>query len=241
MLDAEVYAVRSVTIIEIMGRNAGWLTAAALAARKYPEDNPVLIYLPETDFDMADMLHRVRDLLSKRNSVVICVSEGIHDASGRLICNLEHSTGTDVFGHQLLAGAGKVLENKIREEIGVKVRSVELNITQRSSAVQASFTDVSEAAACGMKGVSLALEGQSGVMVTMHRQDTPMLYTIEYRGTKVGNVSNQVRSFPLEWISAEGTDIKIDFMNYLAPLIQGESFPPMENGLPRFLYRRQSV
>ncbi|MBQ7059580.1 MAG: 6-phosphofructokinase [Firmicutes bacterium] len=241
VMDAEVYQTKAVTIVEIMGRNAGWLTAAAKAARKYPEDNPVLIYLPEVNFYMDQMLNDVRELLKTKNAIVICISEGIHDEHGTLICEMGGRSATDVFGHKLLAGAGKVLENTIRQELGVKVRSVELNVTQRSSAVEASFTDVMEAVACGVKGVELAMEGWSGFMVTMHRIEDKVLYDIDYRGTKVTNVSNEVKSFPEKWITKGGTDISDEFLSYLIPLIQGESYPPMENGLPRFIYRKQSI
>ena len=187
------------------------------------------------------MLDEVRELLKHKNAVVICISEGIHDANGTLVCELGGSSAKDVFGHKLLAGAGKVLENTIRQELGVKVRSVELNVTQRASAFEASFTDVTEAVACGVKGVEFAMEGNSGLMVTMHRTNEKLLYSIDYRGTKVSNVSNEVRSFPVEWITRDGTDISETFLSYLIPLIQGESYPPMENGLPRFLYRKQSI
>ncbi len=241
VMDADVYDLSAVTVIEIMGRNAGWLTAAAKASRKYHGDNPLLIYLPEVDFDMEDMLRRVRELLKSHSAVVICISEGIHDADGTLICEYGHSSQTDVFGHKLLAGAGKTLENIIRDRIGVKVRSVELNVAQRCSALEASFTDVTEAAACGVKGVALAIEGQSGMMVTMHRDREELIYSIDYRGTRVDQVSNAVKAFPKEWITGEGTDIADEFLSYLIPLIQGESYPPMEDGLPRFLYRKQSV
>ena len=240
VMDAEVYQTKAVTIVEIMGRNAGWLTAASKAARKFPEDNPVLIYLPELDFSIDQMLDRIRELLKTRNALVICISEGIHDDRGTLVCELGNENGIDVFGHKLLAGAGEVLEDVIRKELGIKVRNVELNVTQRCSAMEASFTDITEAAACGMKGVQLALEGGSGLMVTMHRADS-LLYTIEYKGTNVADVSNEVKCFPREWISQDGSDINDDFLAYLIPLIQGESYPPMENGLPRFLYRKQSM
>ena len=239
VLDAEVYETKAVTIVEIMGRNAGWLTAAAKAARKYPGDNPVLIYLPEVDFYIDNMLDELKDNFKTRNALVVCISEGIHDAYGRLICEIGSESATDVFGHKLLAGAGKVLENIIRRELGVKVRSVELNVTQRSNAVEASFTDMTEAISCGLKGVQLALEGANGQMVTMRRKDDKLVYTIEYEGIDASRVSNEVKCFPLEWINPTGTDISDEFLEYLTPLIQGETYPAMENGLPRFLYRKQ--
>jgi len=146
VLDSEVYHTKSVTIVEIMGRSAGWLTAASVLARKYEGDNPVLIYLPEADFDLEDMLIRVKTLLESKQNLIICVSEGIHDQSGKLICEYEQEIATDVFGHKNLTGCGKILENTIKQRLGVKVRSVELNITQRSNAIEASLTDVEEGA-----------------------------------------------------------------------------------------------
>lgn len=237
VLDSEVYHTKSVTIIEIMGRSAGWLTAASVLARKYEGDNPVLIYLPEADFDLEEMLARVAALLESKSNLIICVSEGIHDQSGKLICEYEQEIATDVFGHKNLTGCGKILENMIKERLGVKVRSVELNITQRSNAVEASLTDVEEAQRCGEEGVRLALQGESGVMVGMERKNTDS-YEIQYKAVDVAQVCNQEKLFPKSWIIKDGSDITQDFVQYALPLIQGESRPLMENGLPLFLYRK---
>ncbi len=237
VLDAEVYNTRSVNIIEIMGRAAGWLTAASVLARKYEGDNPAMIYLPETDFDVEQMLVKLKALIDSKKNVVICVSEGIHDKEGKLICEYEQEVSTDVFGHKNLTGSGKTLENIIKARLGVKVRSVELNITQRANAVEASLTDVNEAQQCGQEGVKMALEGKTGLMVSMQRvSDSP--YTIEYKGLDVNLVCNQEKMVPAEWITNEGTDIGPEFINYARPLIQGESLPPMEDGLPVVLYRK---
>ena len=237
VLDAEVYNTRSVNIIEIMGRAAGWLTAASVLARKYEGDNPAMIYLPETDFDIEQMLVKLKALIDVKKNVVICVSEGIHDKDGKLICEYEQEVSTDVFGHKNLTGSGKTLENIIKARLGVKVRSVELNITQRANAVEASLTDVNEAQQCGQEGVKMALDGKTGLMVSMQRvSDSP--YTIEYQGVDVNLVCNQEKMVPTEWITNEGTDIGPEFITYARPLIQGESLPPMEDGLPVVLYRK---
>jgi 6-phosphofructokinase 1 len=237
VLDAEVYNTRSVNIIEIMGRAAGWLTAASVLARKYEGDNPTMIYLPETDFDVEQMLVKLKALIDTKKNVVICVSEGIHDKEGKLICEYEQEVSTDVFGHKNLTGSGKTLENIIKARLGVKVRSVELNITQRANAVEASLTDVNEAQQCGQDGVKMALEGKTGLMVSMQRvSDAP--YTIEYKGVDVNLMFNQEKMVPAEWIINQGTDIGPEFINYARPLIQGESLPPMEDGLPVLLYRK---
>lgn len=238
VLDAEVYNTKSVNIIEIMGRAAGWLTAASVLARKYKGDNPALIYLPETDFDLEEMLIRLQELLDTKKNVVICVSEGIHDRSGRLICEYEQEVASDVFGHKNLTGCGKLLENVIKDRLGVKVRSVELNITQRANAVEASLTDVDEAQQCGQEGVRMALSGQTGLMVGMQRvSDEP--YQIRYQGVDVNQVCNREKLVPAEWITEGGTDVGPEFIRYARPLIQGESRPPMEDGLPVLLYQKR--
>ncbi len=239
VLDAEVYQQDAVTIVEIMGRNAGWLTAAASLARKFEGDNPVLIYLPEVDFDPEEMIQKIRELLKERYAVVVCVSEGIHDKDGMLVCEMAHGAAKDVFGNKQMSGCGKVLEQLVRLSLGVKVRSVELNVTQRASAIEASLTDVEEAFECGRQGVLAALDGKTGCMISMERiSDDP--YRIQYTAKPVGEVSNEVRTVPTDWITEDHADVKERFKTYALPLIQGESKPPMEDGLPVFLYRDQS-
>ena len=130
-LDSGVYKQDSVTIIEIMGRHAGWLTAASALARKFKGDNPILIYLPERAFDVEEFIKSIKNALSYTNNVVICVSEGIKDSSGRFICEYESNVKTDNFGHKMLTGCGKYLEGLVKDRLGIKVRSIELNVTQR--------------------------------------------------------------------------------------------------------------
>lgn len=237
VMDSEVYNTKSVTLVEIMGRSAGWLTAASVLARKYKEDNPVLIYLPEASFDVENMLERIQALLKTKQNLIICVSEGIHDQNGKLICEYQQEIATDVFGHKNLTGCGKVLENIIKERLGIKVRSVELNITQRANAIEASLSDVDEAQTCGQEGVCAALQGNTGIMIGMQRSEAAS-YQIAYQAVNVNQVCNQEKLFPQEWITNEGTDIDEKFITYALPLIQGESRPPMENGLPVLLYRK---
>ena len=151
--DANVYEKKSVTIIEIMGRHAGWLTAASALARKYEGDNPLFIYLPEVAFDQDAFLRDLEKAFEKNCNLIVCVSEGIHDADGTFICEYDSSVGTDTFGHKMLAGCGKYLENLVRSRLGVKARSVELNVSQRCSATLISATDQQEAIAAGKSGV----------------------------------------------------------------------------------------
>ena len=169
-IDANVYEKKSVTIVEIMGRHAGWLTAASALARKYKDDNPLLIYLPETTFDQEAFLKAVEKSFEKNCNVIVCVSEGIHDAEGTFICEYDSSVGTDTFGHKMLAGCGKYLENLVRSRLGVKARSVELNVSQRCSVSMMSATDQMEAVTAGNFGVQAALNGETGKMVSFLRE-----------------------------------------------------------------------
>lgn len=237
VMDANVYDTHSVTIIELMGRHTGWITAASVLARKYEGDNPVLIYLPEVVFDVNEFVDRVKNELNIRNNVIICVSEGIKDSSGMFICEYASKTGVDNFGHKMLTGCGKYLENIIKKELGVKVRSVELNVNQRCKAALASLTDIDEAVMAGKKGMEMALSGETGKMVAFVREEAKD-YHIQYEGVDCELVCNQEKMMPREWISEDGTDVSDDFKEYVIPLIQGETKAAMENGLPKYCYRK---
>lgn len=238
VLDASVYEQKAVTIIELMGRHAGWLTAASVLARKKKEDNPVLIYLPESNFDLENFARDLKQALEKRNCVIVCVSEGISDASGKFICEYGSEASVDNFGHKMLTGCGKVLENFVRNRFGVKVRSVELNVSQRCSGMVVSGTDVEEAALAGMEGVKGALKGETGKMVAFARISNPgEEYRMECRFVDVNQVCNQEKAVPAEWITGDGNDIGEKFIQYALPLIQGEPERIMENGIPKYLYR----
>lgn len=230
--DAYSYVMKSVTIVEIMGRDAGWLTAASALARNSYSPAPHLIYLPETDFDAEQFLSDVRGLLDRYNNVIVAVSEGIHDANGSYI-----STGEgrkDAFGHSQLGGAGKALEYLVKDNIHVKVRSVEINVLQRSAAHLSSAADLSEAFASGKKAVALAEEGVTASMVTMVRtSNTP--YTIDYSCAEIKNIANEAKSIPRAWINEAGNDVTRELVDYLAPLIQGETAVAYENGLPQYM------
>lgn len=237
VMDANVYDTHSVTIIELMGRHAGWITAASVLARKYKGDNPVLIYLPEVAFDVKKFVQRVKLELNKKHNVIVCVSEGIKDSEGKFICEYSSEAGVDTFGHKMLTGCGKYLENVIKEELGVKVRSVELNVNQRCKAALASMTDIEEAIMAGRNGVKAGLDGETGKMIAMKREDTEE-YSIVYETVDCSEVCNQEKVVPREWISEDGTDILQGFIDYVLPLIQGESLTPIENGLPKYCYRK---
>lgn len=236
-LDASVYQQKAVTIVELMGRHAGWLTAASALARKFEGDNPVLIYLPEADFELEQFAKDLKAALDKRNSVVVCVSEGISDASGTFICEYGDEAMIDNFGHKMLTGCGKVLENFIRHRFGVKVRSVELNVSQRCSGMLSSETDIEEAVMAGREGVRAATAGETGKMVAFERRQTDP-YQIECSLVDVNLVCNREKKVPMEWITGNGSDVGPEFLNYALPLIIGEPKHPMEHGIPRYLYRK---
>ena len=236
-LDASVYNQQAVTIIELMGRGAGWLTAASVLARKYQQDNPLLIYLPEAPFDFENFSADLTEALGKRPDVIVCVSEGISDISGRLICEYNDEARLDNFGHKMLTGCGKVLENFVRNHFGIKVRSVEVNVSQRCSGMLLSETDVTEASQAGSFGVCAALSGSTGKMVSFKRTgDAP--YAMECTLEDVDEICNREKPFPTAWITGRTNDISPEFYPYVLPLIQGEPKRIMSQGLPVYAWRR---
>lgn len=237
-IDANVYEKKSVTIIEIMGRHAGWLTAASVLARKYVGDNPLLIYLPEVAFDENEFLAKVEAAFEKNCNVIVCVSEGIHDKEGTFICEYDSSVGVDNFGHKMLAGCGKYLENLVRSKLGVKARSVELNVSQRCSSTMMSAADQQEAVMAGKFGVQAALKGETGKMISFVRESNAP-YKLVCGLEDVNEICNKEKGVPLEWITEGGSDIGPEFIEYAAPLVQGTVNVPMgEDGLPAFAYRK---
>lgn len=237
-IDASVYDnKKSVTIIEIMGRHAGWLTAASALARKFDGDNPLLIYLPEAVFDTESFLQKVKEALEHTANVVVCISEGIRDKDGKFICEYSHSVGIDTFGHKMLTGSGKYLENLVKDHIGVKVRSIELNVCQRCSSSMLSKTDHEEAIHSGSFGVISAKNGETGKMVALKRSSLDT-YDIQYILKDVNQICNQEKVVPSDWIINAGTNISEEFIRYMLPLIQGSVSVPMENGVPVFAYRK---
>ena len=213
--DANVYEKKSVTIIEIMGRHAGWLTAASALARKYDGDNPLFIYLPEVAFDQDVFLKDLEKAFEKNCNLIVCVSEGIHDADGTFICEYDSSVGTDTFGHKM-------------------------NGSQRCSASLISATDQKEAITAGKFGVQAALNGETGKMVSFIRQtDSEGNYQMVCGLEDVNAICNEEKTVPLTWITSDGHDVTEDFIRYARPLIQGNIEVPLgEDGLPKFVYRK---
>ena len=242
-IDASVYDNKqSVTIVEIMGRHAGWLTAASALARKFKNDNPVLIYLPEVAFDQDAFIEKIKSSLETTSNLVVCISEGIHTADGTFICELGSEVGVDTFGHKMLTGSGKYLENLVKERLGVKVRSVELNVSQRCSSAMLSKTDQKEAIASGSFGVTAAIKGETGKMVAFKRQSPLTLdadYVLNYATEDVNEICNKEKTVPLEWISEDGSDVTEAFLAYARPLVRGNVLIPTdEDDLPKFAYRK---
>lgn len=230
--DTFIYAVKSVTIVEIMGRDAGWLTAAAALARNSYNNAPHLIYLPEVAFSKEAFIEDVKKLLALRNNVIVAVSEGIRDKNGNYISATK--AAADTFGHSQLSGTGKALEYMIKEELGVKVRSIELNVLQRCASHTASLTDLNESFQLGLKAVEGAEQGKTMCMLTMHRTSQHP-YCINIHFSPVDDIANQAKSIPREWINEAGNDVMPELLDYMRPLIQGEPDLKYEEGLPIYL------
>ena len=232
--DCHVYAKKAVTIVEVMGRNAGWLTAASALARVNGELGPSLIYLCEPAFDKEKFIEDVKGKLEKQDAVLIAVSEGVKNADGRYISEDVQSNAVDAFGHSYIAGSAKVLEELVREKIGCKVRSIELNLMQRCASHIASATDITEAKMLGMKACQCAIEGNGGCMAAIVRvSDKP--YEVKFDAIPVSRVSNQEKVVPVDYISDSQNDVTQKMMDYLVPLIQGEANVAYENGIPKHI------
>ena len=232
--DCNVYDVKAVTIVGVMGRNAGWLTAASALARNNGGKGPNLIYLCEPVFSIEKFIKDVRKQLEQYDSVLVAVSEGIKDEKGSYISESVQSGAVDTFGHSYIAGSARVLEDVVRREIGCKVRSIELNLMQRCASHMASATDVQESKMLGMTACQLALAGESGLMASVERcSNSP--YQVKFKGVLVSEVSNQEKTVPADYINEEGNDVTVKMIEYLNPLIQGEISMICENGIPKHM------
>ena len=228
--DSSVYSVDSVTIVEIMGRDTGWLTASSAILHATGEVAPHLIYLPETQFSVKQFLDDIRQVQKKYCSVIVAISEGI-SLSEEDIGDQFQSGKSDNFGHKYLAGAGKALEKIVERELKCKVRSIELNVMQRCSSHLSSQRDIEEAEAVACEAVKAALNGQSGKMMTFKRlSNNP--YSVRIESIDVEMAANRVKYFPLEWINKEGNSVTKEAIDYCLPLVQGELNFHMQNGIP---------
>ncbi len=233
--DARVYDTGTITILEIMGRNAGWLTAAAALA-SYKGAGPDLIYLPERDFNMEDFLSRVQDIYNKAGKVIVAVSEGIKDKDGRYISEYgsDMTKSTDSFGHVQLGGLAYTLANFVREKTGAKIRAIEFSLLQRCAAHVASKTDIDEAVLAGQEAVKAAVSGKTDYMVAFERSPGKD-YKCNIKLIPLDDVANKEKTIPDEWITADGVGVTQDFIDYALPLVQGETFLPKQDGLPKFV------
>ena len=232
--DSSIYKLNAVTIVEIMGRNAGWLTAASALARTQNSDAPDLIYLPEVPFVKENFLNDIREVFKKKRSVIIAVSEGIKTEDGEFLDSDSKYAKRDAFGHILHSGTGKVLETMVYREFKCKVRSIELNVLQRCAMHLASAVDLDESFEIGRYAVKTSMSGETGVMMVFNRiGNNP--YTIECDFKDVSSIANQEQRIPVKWINKEHNDITKELYDYLYPLIQGEVMLQYENGVPCYM------
>lgn len=230
--DARVYDTGIVCIIEIMGRHAGWLTAAASLASEYGA-GPDLIYLPETDFDMDKFLADVERVYKANGNCMVAVSEGIHYADGSFVSEAKTSA-TDGFGHAQLGGLAALLANAVKERTGAKVRGIELSLLQRCGAHLASETDIEESFMAGKAAVENAVAGNTDKMVAFERETVDGHYACKTKLLSLTDVANYEKKVPLEWINADHNGVTHEFVEYALPLIQGETRLPKADSLPRF-------
>jgi 6-phosphofructokinase 1 len=222
-----------VSILEVMGRNAGWIAAgAALAKRRdHPHDPPHLIYLPETPFSAEKFVEDVRRVLKREKYCLVVVGEGLVDKDGNYVAT--DSASTDAFGHAQLGGAGEYLKGLVEQQVGVKARTAKLGIAQRAAAHCSSKTDNDEAFLAGQAAVKAAIAGETDKMVVLVRGDTDH-YTCETGLAPLNEIANGVKKLPTEWINEDGVSMNFQFFRYALPLIQGEVPVPYDNGLPLF-------
>ncbi len=237
MIDTAVYPIPSVTIVEVMGRNAGWLTASSVLARAHGFTGPHLIYLPELPFNPDKFIEQVENKLQSETSVLVAVSEGVRLANGDYVAQAS-SGAVDMFGHAALGGVADALGNMVRANLeekypGLKVRSVDPSVLQRVAMHLASGTDLEEAKMCGIYAVEAALAGISDKMVCIKRVSNHP-YLVRYELEDLCKVANHEKKVPLEWICDDGTNVTQEMVNYLLPLFRGKTDVCYEDGLPRF-------
>ena len=229
--DTAVYTVPAVTIVEIMGRDTGWLTAASALGRIVTGVEPDLVYLPERNFSYEEFYADLKAALARHPNVVVAVSEGIHLADGTLVGEGTQSGAVDVFGHKYLAGTAKALESAVKAEIGCKVRSIELNLPQRCAGHLVSAQDITESLEAGRNAVAAAATGVTREMMTIRRVSTAP-YAFEIGHEDISKIANQTRYVPDEFINERANHVTDECLAYLLPLIQGERYPEYRDGLP---------
>ncbi len=231
----------TVLLVEIMGRHAGWLTAAAALAQGDDCSGADAIYLPERVFDIDQFVAHIEEVAKTKNTIVIAVSEGVRLADGRFVCELGGGADSvDVFGHKQLSGCALTLANIVATMTGFKTRAIEFSTLQRAASHMASMTDINEATQAGYHGVEAAAEGKTGVMVVMQRI-SQQPYFCKMDTYDIHNIANGEKTVPVEWITEDGRGLTEEMLNYLRPLIMGEVMPVYVDGLPAHLVRRTDI
>ncbi|MCL2772207.1 MAG: 6-phosphofructokinase [Oscillospiraceae bacterium] len=232
--DSAIYDIKSATIVEIMGRDAGWLTAAAALPRLNCGEVPSLIYLPEIEFSDERFIADIEKEFNKNKNIVIAVSEGIKYADGRYICetlNSQKCHDVDIFGHKWLSGTADMLKYTVKERFGCKVRSIELNTPQRCASHTSSLCDLNESVEIGRRAVETAASGKSGVMMSFRRISTHP-YKIEIDCEDIVGIANSIRTVPEKYISPDKHNVTNECLEYIQPLIIGEPHIVYRNGIP---------
>lgn len=234
--DATVYGTKYVTIIEVMGRNAGWLTAASALAKEEDCEGVDMIALPEVVFNVDRFVEKVKRMQEDKPSVVIAVSEGVKLEDGRYVCELADDVhAVDAFGHKALTGTARYLANVVARSMNTKTRSIELSTLQRCAGHVSSRTDITEAYQVGGAAVKAAYEGATGKVVTLKRiSNAPYQCTTEIHD--ISEVANLEKKVPMDWINDDHTQMRQEFIDYAKPLIQAELTPVYVSGLPRHIY-----
>jgi len=237
--DARVYDTGMIVVMEIMGRHAGWLTAAAALANEYGA-GPDLIYLPETDFDMAQFIADAKKVYEEKGNCIIAVSEGVHYADGSFVSEAKVAA-TDGFGHAQLGGLASILAQTLKKETGAKVRGIELNLLQRCGAHLASHTDIEESYMAGKAAVENAVNGITDKMIGFERSVVDGKYACRTKLLPLTEVANAEKKLPREWINESGNGVLRPFVEYALPLIQGEPDLPKVDSLPRFCHLKKII
>lgn len=232
--DSLVYDLKSVTVVEIMGRDAGWLTGASALAKGDDCEGAAMVLLPEVPFNYEYVKNRVAELMETKKSLVITVSEGVRTKDGKYVCELGSAKGTDAFGHTMLTGTAQTIATMLKNDLGIKTRAVELSTLQRCASHIASYTDISESFAVGQAAVKAAAEGESGKMALLKRvSNDPYICVTDT--ADVREVANLAKEVPQSMINENGDNVTEEFIEYVRPLIQGEMSQLMVNGLPQHI------
>ncbi|WMJ24375.1 diphosphate--fructose-6-phosphate 1-phosphotransferase [Paludicola sp. MB14-C6] len=236
--DSQIYPVKNVVIVEIMGRNSGWLTLASALPRFLGGKAPHIIAIPETSFYEDQFIEKIKEVQQTEKTVICVVSEGIKTSDGEYVGMSTKSGVVDSFGHTYLSGVGKYLEGLVMRKVGCKVRSIELNVMQRCSSHLASKSDIDEATLIGEKAVEAAENGESGITMVFQRTSNQP-YQIEIAATDVANIANKAKDVPIEWFDLENEKVQKEIVAYMLPLIQGDINPIKdETGLPIYINLR---